>query len=709
MKKKDKISTLPSDPPPSASDISRRDFFKRMGALSGGVVVYISLGDPESWGQQQPDFNAILRIGTDGRVTCFTGKIEMGQGINTSLAQMLADELGVAFSSIDMVMGDTSLCPPDWGTFGSLTTQYFGPTLRKAAAEARTVLVEMAAETLHVSPKGLIAENGEIFDPRHPEKRVTYAQLTMGKRIERQVAEGTSITSSSRRNVSGKAMNRVDSRQKVTGEAQYTADIRLPGMLYARFLRPPVHGAKLTHVDTTGAERLEDVRVVREGDVVAVLHKTPDGAEKALGRIDAQYDTPEPTVNNKTIFDHLLDSNPPSQTVTEGGNIKKGRRLATKQFESIYYNHYVAHAPIEPHAALVHVEGEKATVWASTQAPFRAREDAAKTLGLPSQNIRVITPFVGGGFGGKTGGQQVVEAAWLAKKTGRPVQVAWDRREEFFYDTFRPAAVIKIESGLDAGNKITYWDYDNYFAGARSSETFYDIPHHRVLSRGGWRSNIKVHPFGTGAWRGPGSNTNVFAMESQIDIMAEAAGLDPLTFRLANLKNRRMSHILRAAAKQFGHSFAKAPSKRGYGIACTDYKGSYVATIAEISVDKTTGAVRVERVVCALDMGEIINPEGARLQIEGCVTMGLGYVLEEEIRFKGGKILDENFDTYSLPRFSWLPKIEPVLIDNPEMAPMGCGEAPITPMGAVIANAIYDAIGVRLFELPMTAARIRQA
>lgn len=708
MKKKGN-STQASTPPPSASDISRRDFFKRIGVLSGGVVVYISLGDPESWGQQPYDFNAILRIGTDGRVTCFTGKIEMGQGINTSLAQMLADELGVAFSSIDMVMGDTALCPPDWGTFGSLTTQYFGPTLRKAAAEARTVLVEMAAEHLHVAPKGLLAENGDVFDPRHPEKRVSYAQLTRGKRIERKVVEGTPVEASSRRHISGKAMNRVDAEQKVTGEAQFTADVQLPGMLYAKILRPPAHGATLTRVDTTGAEKLDGVHVVKEGDAVAVLHETPDGAEKALGRIDAQYDYPEPEVDNATIFDRLIASNPSSETITESGNLRKGRRLAAKQFESVYYNHYVAHAPMEPHAALVHLEGEKATVWASTQTPFRAREEAARTLALPSENVRVITPFVGGGFGGKTRNQQVIEAAWLAKKTGKPVQVAWDRKEEFFYDTFRPAAVIKIGSGLDADNRIVFWDYDNYFAGARSSELFYDIPHHRVLSRGGWRSGVKAHPFGVGAWRGPGSNTNVFAMESQIDIMAEAAGLDPLTFRLNNLKDQRMQRILRAASEQFGHPFAKAPSKRGYGIACTDYKGSYVATMAEVSVDKTTGAVKVERVVCALDMGEVINPEGAKLQIEGCVTMGLGYVLREEIRFKGGKILDENFDTYTLPRFSWLPKIEPVLIDNAEMAPMGCGEPPITPMGAVIANAIYDAVGVRLFELPMTPARVKEA
>jgi CO/xanthine dehydrogenase Mo-binding subunit len=303
----------------------------------------------------------------------------------------------------------------------------------------------------------------------------------------------------------------------------------------------------------------------------------------------------------------------------------------------------------------------------------------------------------------------VIEAARLAKLSGGPVQVAWSRKEEFFNDTFRPAAVIKVRSGIDGDKRIVFWDYDNHFAGTRSSQPFYDIPHYRVLSRGGWMRGSDAHPFNVGAWRGPGSNTNVFAMESQIDIMAAAAEMDPLEFRLRNLTDKRMRRVLEAAAAKFGRKFVKAPSGRGYGIACTDYLGTYVATIAEVRVDKSTGKIRVERVVCALDMGEVINPEGARLQIEGCVTMGLGYVLTEEIRFKGGQILDENFDSYEIPRFSWLPKIETVLVDNPELPPHGCGEPPITPMGAVIANAVHDATGARLFELPMTPERVKAA
>ncbi|MGD8499501.1 MAG: molybdopterin-dependent oxidoreductase, partial [Phycisphaerales bacterium] len=687
--------------------LTRREFLQRMGLLGGGIVVYVSVGDPSSWAQQPTDFNAFLRIGADSRITCFTGKIEMGQGVMTSLAQMLADELAVPLASVDMVMGDTLLCPYDRGTFGSLSTKYFGATLRQAAAEARAVLIQMAAEELRVPPQQLTVKDGHLIDSQNTTRRVTYAQLTGGKIIERHLKQSVSPLPASRHTISGKATGRIDARQKVTGEARFSGDIRLRGMLYAKILRPPAHGAFLKSVNLEQAKKVKGAKVIRDGNLIATLHKYPDEAQKALDKINVEWELPESKVDNRTIFDHLLQSAPSAQIITQSGNIETGRNLAAHPFESLYLNHYVAHAPMEPHTAVVQIEGQKATVWASTQTPFWAQQEVARTLRFAPQDVHVITPFVGGGFGGKTRNQQVIEAARLAGLTGKPVQVAWTRKEEFFYDTFRPAAVIKVKSGLDRNHRIVYWDYDNYFAGSRSSRPFYDIPHQRIAARGGWMGGgSQAHPFSVGAWRGPGSNTNVFAMESQIDIMAAAAGMDPLRFRLTHLTDKRMRNVLNAAAEKFGHRFAKAPTKRGFGIACTDYKGTYVATMAAVKVDEKSGVVRVQRVVCAQDTGEVINPAGVRLQIEGCITMGLGYVLREEIRFRGGKILDQNFDTYELPRFSWLPEIETVLIDNPAMPPQGCGEPAITPMGAVIANALYDAIGVRQYELPMTPARI---
>jgi isoquinoline 1-oxidoreductase len=444
--------------------------------------------------------------------------------------------------------------------------------------------------------------------------------------------------------------------------------------------------------------------------MVAVLHEFPDVAEKALEKIKSEFDLPEPTVDDKTIFDHLLKADPQGRAVSEGGDLAEGRKLATKTIEQTYLNSYVAHAAMETHSALAKVEADKATIWASTQNPFGAQGEIAEAIGLPAQKVRVITPFVGGGFGGKTRNTQAVEAARLSKAVGKPVQVVWSRAEEFFYDTFRPAAIVKISSGIDDTGKMVFWDYDVLYAGERGAAQFYAIPNHRTTARPSGRQGAGGgHPFATGAWRAPGNNTNTFARESQIDIMAVAAGMDPVEFRLKNLSDSRMIRVLKAAAERFGWTPAKAPSKRGYGVACGMDAGTWVAAISEAEVDAKKGTVQVKRVVCAQDMGLVINPEGAQIQVEGCVTMGLGYALTEEVHFKDGKVLDNNFDTYELPRFSWVPKIETVLIDAKDSPPQGGGEPAIILMGAVIANAIHDRTGARLFQLPMTPERIQAA
>ncbi len=702
----------------SSLPLNRREFLKRIGVLGGGIIVYFSYGDPLSLAQPAPsegrrgfapdDFNAFLAIAADGRITCYTGKIEMGQGVITSLAQMAADELDAPFAAVRMVMGDTDLCPWDRGTWGSMTTRFFGPLLRQAAAEARAVLLELAAEALQVPLERLAAKNGVIFDKSRTGSRVTFAQLTKGKQIERHLKSKPPLKEAAQFNVMGQSFLRTDALEKVTGEAKYAGDIHLPGMLYARIFRPPAHGAKLKRVDISGAKKVEGALVVQEGDLIAVLHKFPDEADKALARIRVQFDLPKTGLDDKNIFDHLLDVAPEGSIVGEGGYLETGRKLSTEVFEETYLNSYVDHAPIGTHSALAEVSKGKATVWASTQTPFGVKEQVAAALGLPSDRVRVKPAFLGGGFGGKSASAQAVEAARLAKRTGRPVQVAWSRSEEFFYDTFRPAAVVKIRSGMDGDGHMVLWDYEVCFAGSDGAQQFYHVPHHRERSRGSWRGASGYHPFGTGPWRAPGTNTNSFARESQMDIMAAWAGMDPLDFRLKHLRDNRMRRVLKAAAKAFGWKPLKAPSGQGYGMACGIRSGAYVATLAEVEVEKSTGRVQVKRIVHAQDMGLVINPQGATLQIEGCVTMGLGYALTEEVHFKDGEIRDLNFDTYEIPRFSWLPEIETVLIEE-DSAPQGGGEPAIVCMGAVIANAVFDATGARLYQLPMTPERIRQA
>jgi isoquinoline 1-oxidoreductase len=716
MKKDDLLDLDFKDITPSFP-LDRREFLKLLG---GGITVLFTIRDAEAFFQEArrrgfrpqlpEDFNAFLRIKEDGRVSCFTGKIEMGQGVITSLAQMLADELDIRLDSVDMVMGDTDLCPWDMGTFGSMTTRFFGPPLREAAAEAKAVLKELASEHLQVPVARLETKDGIIFDKTQKKNQVTYAQLTKGKKIARKLDKKHAVEPVSEFTIVNKPAARIDAPEKVTGKALFAGDIRLPGMMYAKILRPPAHGAKLKSVDTSAAEKIKGILIVKDDVLIAVLHQQPDEAEKAVTKIKAQYETPETTVDDKTIFDHLLKVAQEAETVSEGGNLKTGEGLSDETFEETYLNSYVAHAPIEPHTATANIEGDKITIWASTQTPFSLQSQISRELDHPSKNVRIIPPFVGGGFGGKTSNRQGVEAARLTKLTGKPVQVAWSRAEEFFYDTFRPAAIVKIKSGIKGTEKISLWDYTVYFAGERGAQHFYDIPHHRTASTGGgWRGTPGSHPFGTGAWRAPSNNTNTFARESQIAIMASKAGIDPLEFRLKNLTDKRMRRVLIAAAEKFGWKPEKAPSGRGYGISCGIDAGTYVAHIAEVEVDKNKGSVQVKRVVCAQDMGLSINPEGAKMQMEGCITMGLGYALTEEVHFKGGQILDLNFDTYEIPRFSWLPKIETVLIDAKDSPPQGGGEPAIICMGGVIANAIFDACSARLFQLPMTPERIKEA
>ncbi len=691
--------------------MKRRSFVKLLG---GGVFVLFYVGDPFKLLAQRrelpEDFNAFLRIDEDGMVSCFTGKIEMGQGVITSLAQMLADELEVPYDRVEMVMGDTDLCPWDMGTFGSMTTRFFGPPLRAAAAKARKVLTDLASEYLNLPPNQLTIKDGVVMDQTNPEHRVAYSELTRGKKIQKEISETPPLEEYTKFSVVGEPKLRRDSMEKVTGKAKFSGDIRLPGMVYAKVLRPPSHGATLSSVDTSAAEEMEGVEVVREGDFIAVLHESPQTAEIALSRIKATYTYDELNVNDKTIFKHLLSVAPEPSVSEEGGDLEKGEELSDIVIEQEYLNSYVAHAPLEPHTALAVKEGDRIRVWASTQTPFPLKDQVARELNTPPDNVHVTPPFLGGGFGGKTSNGQAIEAARLAVLSGKPVMVAWTRQEEFFNDTFRPAAVVKIKSGVTKSGSITLWDYSVYFAGSRGSEHNYNIPHYKTsIFNRSWTAPSGTHPFATGAWRAPSNNTNTHARESQIDGMASAAGIDPLEFRLNNLKDEKMIGVLKAVADKFGYTPAPSPSGRGYGIACGIDAGSYVAHIAEVKVNKNTGHVQVVRVACAQNMGRVINPEGATIQIEGCITMGLGYALTEEIQFDGGVVHNKNFNTYALPRFSWTPKIDTVIIDAQHEDPQGGGEPAIISMGGVIANAIFDAIGVRLYQLPMTPERVLQA
>ena len=693
--------------------LSRREFVK----LLGPGLYFLFTVDDFLFGQQPggraggypEDFNAYLRIAEDGRVTCYSGKVELGQGVTASLAQMLAEELEVPFDSVTMVLGDTMLCPWDGGTNGSRSIKYFGPALRAAGAEAREVLIQMAAEHLSLPQDRLVAKDGAVFEKNNPAKKVTYGFLAKGKTIERHLDKKPSLKPASAFAVCGKSLPRADFEDKVTGKARFAGDIRLPNMLYGKVLRPPAHGAKLKMpVDVSAAKDVKEAVVLQDGDFIGIVHPLPDGAEKTLALIKAEYEVPTLMVDDKSIFDHILNTASRDNVVEQKGDLEQGNRSAVLKFEESYRTPYVAHAATETHSAVADVKKDSATVYIGTQRPFGANEEVGRAIGIPSNKVRVITPFVGGGYGGKSQVGQAVQAARMSKLCGFPVQVIWTREEEFFYDTFQPAAVVKIGSGLDASNRITFWDYHVFFAGDRSSQNIYNVANLSTTSRGSSFGGGGPHPFPTGAWRGPGSNSNIFARESHMDVMAAKAGLDPLEFRIKNLADERMLRVVQAAADKFGWKPAKAPSGRGQGMVCLDYLGTYVAAMAQIKVDKVSGHIQVERIVHAQDMGPVINPEGARMQMEGAITMGLGYCLSEEIHFKGGQILDLDYGSYKIPRFSWVPQIETIIVENFEIAPSGGGEPPIVGMGALLVNALFDATGIRIQQLPLTPEKIKQ-
>jgi isoquinoline 1-oxidoreductase len=695
-----------------AIEVSRRDML----ALAGsGLFVLFSTEPAQARMQREQapdeptfptDFNAYLRIAPDGQVTGFAGKIEMGQGSRTVLTQLIADELDVEYDAVQMVMVDTAVCPWDMGTWGSLNVRQYSLLVRAAVAEARAVLFQMASEKLHVPVAELVVHAGVISVKSALDRRVTYGQLVQGKRIERHLAK-VPIKPYPELHLSKQHLLRKDAIAKVNGKAEFTADVKLPGMLYARIVRPPAHGAKWKSVDTTAAEKA-GARIIHDGELIAVLHERPDVADTLRGLVKAEFDTPHSEVDEKSIYAYLEKIAPPAKPVKESGDIAAGEKAAAEIVERSYTNSYGAHAPIETHSALASFEDGKVTVWASTQTPFPLRDELMAALKLPQSSVRVIVPYVGGAFGGKAASGQAIEAARLSRLAGKPVQVVYDRAEEFFYDYVRPAALIKLRTGLTSDGKISSWDCKLIAGGERESIPFYAFANQRTTIANNEEGN-GMHFFGTGAWRAPSVNSNTFARESHMDVLAAAAGVDPVQFRLRHLTDARMRKTLETAAARFGWKPGKAPTRRGQGVALGMDVGTYCATCAEISLDEATGVIKVHRMVVAMDPGVAVNPDGVLQQMEGATTMGLGYALSEELRFQGGEIRDRNFDTYELPRFSGLPKLECIIVETPGAPAQGCAEPPVVTVGAVLANALFDLTGKRLCQLPLAPARVKAA
>jgi isoquinoline 1-oxidoreductase len=567
----------------------------------------------------------------------------------------------------------------------------------------------MAAKELSLDETELETFEGYVRSKSKHDKKISYGQLTKGKEILETSVGDVPLKKTSEFRIMGKPMLRVDSPEKVTGEAKYSGDIQLPGMLCARILRPPSLGAKLVSIDTSEAESMEGVKVVKDGDLVAVLHPNQHMAGKAIATVKAEWEEEKVDLDHEKLYDHIAKVAIERRVLASEGELDKGKEAAVKEINSVFKDPYIAHSPIENHTATASMEDGKMKVWASCQTPYPTRDDIAEELGMDQKDVQLLPIFVGGGFGGKIYNPQAMEAARLTKVTGKPIQLSYTREEEFIYDRLRPAAVVKVDSGLDKDGRITYWDYAVHLGGGRESETFYEIPHSRTSVLRAARGKMD-HPFYTGAWRAPSVNTNTFARESQMDILAAAAGIDPVEFRLRHLEHDpRMANVVKTGAERFGWTPAKGPSGRGYGFAVGIDVGSYVVVFLEIDVDKDSGYVQVKRAVCVQDMGMVVNPQGAKQQMEGCILMGLGYALREEIQFEGRKMLTTNYDSYPITQFNMVPEIDVHIVDSKDETPYGGGEPPVVVMGGAVANAVFDATGARVYRQPLTPERVKEA
>jgi nicotinate dehydrogenase subunit B len=682
-------------------DLVRRDFFKLLG---GGMLVCVAAGHAVSQESGRGGFqrhempntlDSWLHIGENGKVTVFTGKVEVGQNARTSLAQQVAEELRVPLDSISMLMGDTDLTPFDMGTFGSRTTPQMGSQLRKVAASARAVLIQMAAEQWQVPDTGLMAEEGEVRDSKS-QKKVSYADLTHGQKLMKVIASEPPLTNPKDWKVAGTGVPKRDGRAFVTGAHKYASDQSRPGMLYGKVVRPSAFHAKLTSCDTSAAEKMPGVTVVRDGDFIGVTAPDLMTAERAASAIQAKWDAPH-EVSETDLFAHLKSTR---QTPAEGrdqivkGSVEQARSGSAKTLQQTYTVAYIAHTPLEPRAAVAEWNGHKLTVWTGTQRPFAVREELASAFHVQEENVRVLMPDTGSAYGGKHSGETAVEAVRLAKAARKPVRLVWTREEEFTWAYFRPAGVIEVKSSANLDGTLLSWEFDNYNSGPAGMGTPYEVPNQRI------EFHPADSPLRQGSYRGLAATANFFARESHMDELAYELKIDALDFRLKNLKEERLRGVFQAAAERFGWGKDKPAENHGFGIAGGIEKNGHVATCAEVVVEK--GQVKIVRVVEAFDCGAVVNPQGLRNQISGAIVQGVGGALFEAIHFDNGRILNPHLAGYRVPRFTDLPpQVDVVIVNRKDQPSMGAGETPLVGIAPAVANAIFNATGVRLRSLPL--------
>jgi nicotinate dehydrogenase subunit B len=684
------------------SGLTRRRFFKIFG---GGLVVAFVLDDlflaanGSTHGSYAgkvssivPDdqIGAWIHILEDGTVNVFTGKVEVGQNIRTSLSQAVAEELHVPIDSIKMIMGDTDLVPSDGGTIGSRSTPQMGSQLRKAAATARMTLMDMAAKSWNTQAEYLRADKGMVIDTK-TNKKITYGELTKGQQLLLPISTNVQVSPAADWKIAGKSVPKVNGNSYVTGKHKFVSDMKLPGMLYGKVLRPPAYQAKLISADLSQVRAIPGVTVVQNGNFIGVAAQNTERAVKAIKAIQAKWESPAQP-SRLDIFEYLLKNS--NERKNTGSELEQALASAEMNLSNTYHINYIAHTPLEPRSALAQWTEGKLTVWTGTQRPFGVQQELSDAFSLPKEKVRVIVPDTGSGYGGKHSGEAAIEAARLAKETGKPVKILWTREEEFTWAYFRPGGVIEVSSGVKKDGTISAWKFYNYNSGPAAIDTQYNIAH---------QENVHIPsktPLKQGSYRGLASTANVFARESHIGDLARLVKMDQLDFRLKNLKNDRLKAVTEAASKAFGWNTNVRQAGRGYGLAIGFDKGGYVAACAEVVVNGNK-EVKVVRITQAFECGAIVNPAHLENQVMGSIVQGLGGALFEAVDFADGKILNPHLSAYRVPRFRDVPKIEIILVNRPDLPSAGAGEASIIGIAPAIRNAILDASGVGLKTLPL--------
>lgn len=690
-------------------------------------------GRPSATSKLSRKLDDWLAIEPDGTVTVYSGKVELGTGVRTALAQIVAEELDVSLARIRMVMGDTGRTPNEGYTAGSKTIESGGMILRRAAATARERLLAMAAAELGATPDELAVVDGVITLRNEPGPRVTYAGLIAGGRFERLISDTAPLKRPEEYHLVGTAAPRLDLPTKFTGQPAFVHDLRLPRMLHARVVRPPAPGATLESLDDSAVGA---ARVVRLGDFVAVAAEHEHVAIRAAKQLNTTWNEAPALPKMETLHESLRHEPATDLVITASGDAEAALQRAAKQLSATYTTPFQAHASIGPSCAVADFDGATVTVWCATQGVYPLRTALANLLQMPVEHVRVIHMEGAGGYGQNGADDVAADAAILARELRQPVRVQWSRADEFAGEPKSPAMMIDLRGGLDDQGAISGWTFEVwspshanrprqagdfiagrligapeppprefFLGGDRNAPTNYTLPDQRVAIH--W---LPRAPLRFSSMRSLGAFANTFANESFMDELAVAAGADPLVLRLRYLDDPRARAVLEAVTQQ-GAWGEPMPRGEGRGLAFARYENTeaYVATIAEVAVDMATGAVRVRRIVVAHDCGQIINPDGVRNQIEGNVIQSLSRTLKEEVHFTPAGITSLDWESYPILTFSEIPEIVIELIDSINEPPVGAGEPASVTTAPAVANAIYAACGARLRETPLTPARVKAA